>query len=294
MIGSLAAGLIAAVLGASARAQQRPAILFDRSDPRAAAIERDLGKRLQGVPFDAVDVDPGRLGDPIYKGRIAAGLSAAPFVVAVGDEAASFALDELEDETVYLAGASLVEGRLLSDGRASGMLGYSVEDVLDALPDSWRSGFGVLYAEGYESVLQSIRVAAAKRSIKIIARKVERRRDLAPGARALMTRARAVWVLGDPLLARGAGFDFLIEESLSQGVPLIGSGRWEVERGAAFCSEGAAAGIAGRAARGVLDLLSGRPAGALATGPPGVILFNPKVASRFALRPKEGAWRAVH
>ncbi len=96
----------------------------------------------------------------------------------------------------------------------------------------------------------------------------------------------------DPLFIRGPGLEFLAEESLAQGVPLVGSGAWEVRHGAVFCSQAAQRAVAEAAAKNIAAFLESSPgAGRVESAPAGGrILFHRGLAARYGLTPRAPQW----
>jgi ABC-type uncharacterized transport system substrate-binding protein len=103
--------------------------------------------------------------------------------------------------------------------------------------------------------------------------------------RALLQRTRAIWVVGDPLLVRGAGFEFIRERTLSMNVPVIGAGEWDVKHGALLGYRAAAAEQAAAAERSIDRLLRrGLEEPRLNPAPAGgVVLLNAALAERWKI-----------
>ncbi|MBI5596843.1 MAG: hypothetical protein HY928_12190 [Elusimicrobia bacterium] len=177
--------------------------------------------------------DAGELSDPIVSGRLSARLQASDGVVAVGYETASWVARELEGGRVhFVGGVSRLSGAALKARGWSGELSFPAGAFLDlARREGWRR-VGVLLAAGYEGAEAALRAAAAARGLSVEVRTVSSRRDIPKAAQDLAGRCSALWVLGDPLLTRGAGFDYLVELSLSRRLPLLAPEPGMVDGGA--------------------------------------------------------------
>jgi hypothetical protein len=265
-----------------------PILLLARGDAGGSGLAQSMEADLAGrLALRREYVSAGILSDPIAKGQLLAALEDAPLVVAVGNEAIRFVVGELDDSPVYFIG-SHVRGSAMSGKRASTLLTYSAADVLKALPAKWRQSLGLLYTPGYEPVVHSIREAASAAGVTLVERKVEGR-EMAPAARALLEKSKAVWVLGDPLLSEGAGFELLAEESLTKGVPLLGSDASEVGRGVLLCSKPAPKALALRASARILALVAAGGGRGVELAPAGgTILYHRRLAERFHLVPGVG------
>jgi ABC-type uncharacterized transport system substrate-binding protein len=285
-------------LQAAEEPARRIAVMVDEGD----RAERDLYLGLVHVykprerllTYELRDV---QRNDPIAKGRLLAALQTCDLVVAVGNGATEFAVHELEDVPVYFVDATVVPGRSLEAASVSGLFGYSVEDLLDAVKLLHLGRLGLAYTPGYEPLADLVRQGADARGVPVVARKISSSKELAPAVRALLDRARVIWLAGDPLLMRGAGFEFIQENALSAAIPLVGGGPWSVSHGALLGSAPNEAQQEAEAVRTIDSILERRPG----TGPRlkpaargGVILLNASLAAKWKLRAPEGArWRRV-
>lgn len=280
-----------------ARAAQLPTavLVVEEGDVVGQHLGRLVERRLQGeVRIRWIVYSETELADSIYKGKFLATLQAARLVVAIGDDSALLALAEVEETPVYFV-SSQVPGSALAEGHVSGLLSYSAQDALAAMPAAWKSGLDLLYSPGYEPAVEEIRAAAKAAGFDLIPRRVGRRRELPAVVRTLLGSARAVWLLGDPMLSRGAGFEFLSEQTLSRSVPLVGAGFWEVKNGAVFCSRGRPEALARQASRTIAGLMAGRPAQPRLelAEPGGSILYNKSLAAHFGLSPRPPVWQEI-
>jgi hypothetical protein len=272
-----------AVVVAGGEAAPRP--LFDR-------VARGLGSR------DAVSrfvLSPDEDADPIAKGRLLADLAERDLVVPVGDRATAFVTGELEGSSACFVGAGAVDGAALSGGAVGGVFSYSVSDLLDAVRDLGVPALGVVYTPGYEPVAGWIRTGAAARGLRVAERRVAAPRDLPAAARAVIGPGQAVWIVGDPLLIRGAGFEYLRERALSLRVPLIASDPWAVRHGALLAYEASPRSEAERAVAVAASMLSGPAAPAPLRPAPrgGVVLVNAVLARKWGLAAAGHGWRPV-
>jgi ABC-type uncharacterized transport system substrate-binding protein len=291
----LAAFGAAAWLTPQAQAQPPAILLVERADARGQALGHLLEAQLKGkVQFRSLSYSEEQLGDPIFKGRLVASLAAAELVIPVGDASTNLALAELEETPVYFAGAAIVTGSDLANAGVGGLLSYSPADVLAAFPQAWKRKAGLLYSPGYEGVVKIIQAAAKEAGVHLTARSVAKLQDLPAAAQAVMSSSRVVWVLGDPMFSRGAGFTYLTELSLSRDVALVGADPLEVRRGAVFCSQGRDEALALQASQGIVRLLSERkPHGVSAAAAGGLIIFNRRLAARDGLTPLTSSWVEV-
>ena len=282
---------VAACLARPAAAASAPmvAILVDRSDADGRALGRLLADRLKDqVDLQWLDYSAESRGNPIEKGRLLASMAATRLVVSVGDEPTAFALDELEDTPIFFVGASQAPGAEISDVKVSGLFSYSAQGVLAAVPQVWKRGLGILYSPGYEPVVRRIRDLAKSSGVNLMERFVAGPTDIPQAARDLLGRAQAVWILGDPMFSRGAGFTYLVENSLAQGIP------WEVKRGAVFCSQAAQDALAEEASGRIVSLLeTGKTDQRIEAAPRGTIFYHPGLTKRFGLSPTAPAWQAI-
>jgi len=132
----------------------------------------------------------------------------------------------------------------------------------------------------------------------LIERRIGSLKELAPAVRGLLESSRSIWVVGDPALIRGAGFEFIRERTLSRGVPIVANGAWEVRQGAMLAFEPEASGLGTRAAEMLAALLDGKlgKADRLQPAPrEGALLLNGALADKWKLAPPAGRpWRLLH
>lgn len=295
---ALCLALCAASAASAAPAARRVAIVVERGDALEPAAVRELSAAARGVAeLRVFALAPEAALDPIEKGKLLAALNARDLVVAVGDGAAEFVSSELEDIPVHFVGAGLAPGEQLASPGVSGMLSYSVEELLDAVKHVRPGALGVAYTPGYEPVVAWIRAGAAERGMEVLERRVGAPRELVPAIRGLLGKARSLWIVGDPLLARGAGFEFIRERTLSEGVPVIAAGPREVRRGALLGYEPDPEGLAAHAGRTLRQLLQeGLPPSARVQPAPrgGSVVFNAALADKWRIRVPAGAgWRPL-
>jgi ABC-type uncharacterized transport system substrate-binding protein len=289
------AALALVLLAAPARAAapRRVALVAQEDEPLRAAVVRRLsqGRGVSVLTFVHAD-----LADPIKRGELLARLSAADLVVPVGDAATELVLEELEDTPVYFVGAAVVPGRRLGQREVSGMLAYDPARLLDAAAALWRGKLGLAYTPGYEPVAAAIRDGARARGLEVEEKRIDAAKGIPAALGGLLSRCKAVWLLGDPLLARGAGFEFAAERSLSLRVPLISVDGWQVRRGALLGSEPEAEPLAAAAAGEVAALRTGgRAAGPrVRTAPAASVLVNAALSRGWGVKvPTEAGWRML-
>lgn len=207
--------------------------MLDAADPGERGLFERLARNYASrASVSMYELDASRMTDPIAKGKVLAELEARDLVVAVGDGATEFTARELEDVPVYFVDATMVDGRRLQSASVTGLFSYSVDALLDAAKALRLSNIGLVFTPGYEPVASWIRGGAVLRGMNVVEKRIDAPRELPPAVRGLLDKARAVWVVGDPLLARGAGYDLIREQTLSAGVPMIMNGEWGVRRGA--------------------------------------------------------------
>lgn len=280
-----------------AAAEPMPMVLMvEESDVTGQALGRLLEAQLKDkAQMRWVSYSAESLGDPLYKGKLLAALTASRLVVSVGNQPTSLAFMELEDIPIYFVGATLISGSGLLGPQVGGIFGYSTEDTLGAVPKKWKRGVGLLYGPGYDDLAAGIAAEAKAAGIHLLERRVARITQMPKILDALIPEVQAVWILGDPALSRGAGFEFLVEESLKKNMPLIGSDIWSVKRGAVFCSLAKPQLLAEKASQNIMSLLEKGPVGPrVEMGPAGgQIIYHPGLAARFHLRPQGPAWTAA-
>ncbi|MBI2384454.1 MAG: hypothetical protein HYV14_00415 [Elusimicrobia bacterium] len=280
---------------AAAPAPRAVTVVVGRAD---APLLRKLTAAARGrAALSVHSLKPNESADPIEKGRLLASLASMDLIVAVGDEATAFVTRELEDAPVYFVGAGLVPGERLSSPSVSGLFSYSVESLLDAVEAMLPGTLGLAYTPGYEPVAAWIRKGAAERGLPLSERRIASLKELAPAVRDLLETSRAIWVVGDPMLVRGAGFEFLRERSLSRGVPMIANGPWEVRQGALLAFEPEAVGLSSRAAEMLGSILDGElaPEERLQSAPrEGALLLNGALVDKWNISPPAGRpWRLL-
>lgn len=298
LITSLALSL-AATAGTPASAAAPPdgvAVVIDAAESEDRPELRTIAVTLRarpGTSFDALnDAD---LSDPILRGRLLARLETRRMVVAVGDAAAEFATRELSDVPVYFVDVRLIRGDRLVSELVSGTFSYSVADLLDAVMRLKRGGLGLAYTPGYEPVADWVRRGAAERGLALTERRIAGPRDVAPALRGLLDSSASIWVVGDPLLARGAGFEFLRQRALPRRVALVMPDAWSVRRGALLAFQGDAGPFARRAAAAIDAELRGAPRPRLLPAPSrGKVLVNGALVEKWRIEvPTGGAWRLL-
>lgn len=276
---------------------RRVALLIDATD----RAERDLFLGLLHVYRDrarvlSYELDDIQRSDPIAKGRLLSALQTCDLVVAVGNGATDFAVTELEDVPVYFVDATVVPGRRLEDASVSGLFGYSVEDMLDAVKLLRLGQVGLAYTRGYEPMAELVRRGASARGLTVVARRIGSPKELPPAVRFLLERSRVIWLVGDPLLVRGAGFEFIRDNTLVAEVPVVAGGAWSVANGALLGSSPNPAEQEAEAVRTIDSILQHRALASrlepAARG--GVILLNAALAAKWKVRAPAGPrWRRV-
>lgn len=195
---------------------------------------------------------------PIDRGRLLARVQSADLIVTIADRATEFILAERERIPVFFVGAaSLVRGQALGSPDVAGILPYNVGHSLDVVKGLGLSPLGLAYTPGFAPVARQIEAEAEARGVPVIRKPVSVRREVGPALRELTRAARVVWVLGDPLLTRGAGYDLLVEEALAADVAVLAPHRQEVEQGALLAFEPEWTSLAGSAVEGVRRRLAG-------------------------------------
>lgn len=195
-------------LGPPASAARISLVVLDREQAAAAAERAAPGVKVLAF-------EPVRTGDPIEKGRFLAEVQASDRVIsATGGKACGWLARETDGVPIHC------------------VVPYDARQVLDfARTAGWRR-IAVVHMEGYEKVFARMRKHARARGIELEPVRIARIREL-PGAVPLALKsAQAMWILGDPLLTEGAGFDYLVETALARKIPLLGPGADIVARGA--------------------------------------------------------------
>ena len=286
-----------ALRGAAEPPQRRIALVIDAADPAERGLFDKLAAVYRGrASVSLYELDDAHISDPIKKGRVLSALETSDLIVAVGDGATEFAAREVEDVPVYFVDATVVAGRRLASPSVTGLFSYSVESLLDAIKALHLGAVGVAFTPGYEPVADWIRTGAAARGLDIVVKRVATPKDLAPAVRGLLERTHSIWVVGDPLLVRGAGFEFIRERTLSLNVPVVGPGEWDVERGALLGYQANPADQAAAAERSIDQLLRHGEAGPRLSPAPrgGDLLLNATLAEKWDLAPTRGLrWRLL-
>lgn len=277
-------GAVAVVLN-EAEAEGRPELR-----DIAGALHLRRGAALVGLSQDKTD-------DPILKGRLLADLERRDLIVAVGDDAAAFAAREMSETPVYFVDVAVLRGDLLSSPSVGGVFAYNVDALLDAVHRLGLGRLGLAYTPGYEPVAEWVRRGAAERGLPLAEARIAGVEEVAPAVRRLLRGARAVWVVGDPVLARGAGFEFLRRNALSRGVAIVAPDAADVRRGALLAFEAPAESLT-REALAAIDAAASAPSGKrerLSPAPrQGVVLIDAALAERWRLTVPGGpSWRAV-
>jgi ABC-type uncharacterized transport system substrate-binding protein len=281
---------------AAAESPRRLAVVFDAGDPSERDLFLDLAQEYRSreavFPYELRDDER---TDPIAKGKLLSKLATCDLVVAIGNAATDFAVTEVEEVPVYFVDATVVPGRSLQSPSVAGLFGFSVEDLLDAAKTLRLDAVGLAYTPGYEPVAEWIRAGAAARGLAFVSRRIALPKELPSDVRDLGEKSKAIWLVGDPLLVRGAGFDFIQDFSLSERFPIIGPGRWAVLRGALLGSAPDHAAQKAVAVRAIDSILKDRrlPAPRLqAAARGGMILINAPLASKWDVKAPEGPrWR---
>ncbi|MBI3299172.1 MAG: hypothetical protein HYZ75_13470 [Elusimicrobia bacterium] len=295
---ALMTALLLAAAGTSSAAERKVTVLVEARDALKASVLAPLRKAFPGA--DALRVrefESSETADPIRRGRLLSVLQNSELLVAVGDPATELVLGEIEDVPIYFVGGSLVSGSRLASPSVAGILSYDVDGLLDAVGRLWSGRLGLAFTPGYEAVAAAVRSGAKARGFAVVERRIASQKEIPSAVRELLERSQALWVVGDPLLARGAGFQFLVERSLSRRVPIVAAGPWEVRRGAFVTSEPAADALGAEAAGAVKSLAAGRelPARVRTAPPGGTVVYNGALAEKWGLRlPGGAAWRVLH
>lgn len=195
-------------LAPPAAAERIALIVADEPAARAASALAASGVTV--LPFDRV-----RTGDPIDKGRFLAAVQASDRVIsATGGKACGWLARETEGVPVHC------------------VVPYDARQVLDfARASGWRR-IAAVHMEGYEKVYARMRKHAAARGVELFPVRVTRVRELPELVPKALSRAQAVWIVGDPLLTEGPAFDFILERALAERTPLIAPGAGQIAHGA--------------------------------------------------------------
>jgi len=241
---------------------------------------------------------PERLAvDPIEKGRFLAELERCRLLVVVGDRPIEFVSREIDDVPVFFLDAGVISGRMLRSGQAAGIFAFNVDAVLDAVAKLWPGQLGLAYTPGYEPFADWVRRGAQARGLTVAERRLTEASEIPRALEALARGSRSIWLAGDPLLVRGAGFEFASELSLSRRIPLLASSAAEVEQGAALAFSADPGGFADPAAQRIGALLRGDLAAdsRLAPAPAGGrLLVNAALARRWGFKaPSDGSSRSL-
>lgn len=296
---AVALALLSVTASAVERGRGEIAVVVDKAEaaqrPELGGIADALRAR-RGAAL--VALTPAGMDDPIARGRMLADLERRDLVVAVGDDAAEFATREVAETPVYFVAVAVLQGDRLAAPSVGGIFSYNVNALLDAARRLDLGRLGLAYTPGYEPVAEWVRRGAAARGLPLSEARIAGSADIVPAVRALLKGTRAIWVVGDPLLVRGAGFDYLRRNALSRGVAIIAPDGLSVRRGALLAFEAPPGPLAREALDAVDEILSASPArrhGRLAPAPPqGTVLVNAALAERWRLAvPRGPSWRLL-
>lgn len=263
-----ARGLLVAVFLALAppAAADKVCVVLSPSQTRGAAAR--AGKGVSVLAFD-----PGRLADPIAKGRFLAVLQAADRIIASADgRSCAWLSREVEGIAVHCV-APFDAGKILDFARAVG----------------WRR-IAVVHMTAHAKVFARLRDLGRQRGIALVPVRLEATRDLARDLPRALESAKAVWVLNDPLLIDGAAFDHLVEATLARRIPLIAPDPALIARGAFLAAEFDPE----ASARYAVDAANLAAAGAtipaaITDVPGGRLVINRVLARRWGMRVPGGA-----
>lgn len=289
---ALILGLILSASSAPARgAETRLTIVIEANDAMKASVLKNIG----GGPVTVREFDRSLVSDPIAKGRLLAALQAGGMLVTVGDAATDFVLTELDDPSVFFAGGRLIAGHRLASPSVAGILGYNIDGMMDAVAKLWSGKVGLAFTPGYEGVAAWVRAAAKARGLSVIDKKVSSRREIPAAVSELVDQSRVIWIVGDPMLARGAGFQYLAERALSRDIPIVAASPWELRNGAFLSIETPSKALADQANAAIQALARGeKPSGPDLQQAPagGMILLNGALVERWKVQPPANLqWR---
>lgn len=255
--------LVAAFLALAPPAAAAKVILIVADRKQAAAAAARAAKDVRVTAFDRVD-----LADPIAKGRFLASLQASDLVVAAapGSGACGWLNHEVDGVPVDCI-TPYDAGQVIGFARSAG----------------WRR-VAVVHMAGYEKVFGRLRARARLTGIELSAVRVEKLRDLPEALPKALLTSQAAWILGAPILAEGAPFEYIVKSTLAKRIPLIAPGADLVARGAFIGAEGDREAIL----RHAVDLANAAAAGAApeasaAEAPGGRLVFNKVLARRWGI-----------
>lgn len=255
--GSIVAVFLA--LGPPSGAAQVAVIVADEAQARGARPEAGV---------NVLAFDDARLSDPIQKGLFLARLNASDRVIAAaGGDACGWLGREVEDVPVDC------------------VVPYDAVQVLDfARSAGWRR-VAVVHTPGYEKVYARLLARARDRGIELVNVPIARTRELPEAVPRALETAQALWILGDPLLTEGAAFDYIVNATLTQKVPLIAPGADLVARGAFLGAESDSAGLLRHALAVAASAAKGEaPDASSPEVPGGRLVVNQVLARRWGLR----------
>jgi ABC-type uncharacterized transport system substrate-binding protein len=278
------------------------AIVVEARDAASAPIVTALSSAAAGkIGSQVHQLRAEDVTDPIRKGQFLAHMHGADLVVTVGNEATVFVLRETEEVPVYFVGADQVSGKYLTSKDVAGIFPYNLGELLDTAAALQPKTLGIAYTPGYKFIAERIRTGAEERGMSVVERKIAGLPEVADAVRDLTDQAQLIWFLGDPLLSRGAGFNFLIERALSRRIPVIGADAWEVRHGAFFCLISSPEDMAARAARSLNAMLDEEgkvefESPRINFGPEGgTVYVNTSLMKRWNLKmPSSVRWKPIH
>ncbi len=271
-------------------------VVVEAQSPETATLVKSLrsagGPGGEGALYDMSAVD---LTNPVEKGKFLARLARAELLVPVGEVATRFVAREFEETPAFFVGTAVVDGNSLAGPNMAGILGINPDGILQAAAALGLKRVALAYTPGYAPLADRIATLAQPAGIELRKARVESASRIVPILQNIFPKVDAVWILGDPILARGAGFEFLVEQSLTRKIPIISPTSWGVARGALFCLKidfNALAGPASASLKHILEQDIKLPERRLEMASDGTIVFNSGQMQRWGFAvPREGSWQ---
>ncbi len=237
------------------------------------------------------------VADPIEKGKFLSKLAHADLLVPIGETATRFVAHEFPETPIFFIGTTVLEGHVLERPQIAGILTFDPGTILQAASAFKFKRVGMAYTPAYSGLAERIALQAVAKGITLVEAKIDAVSDIVLNLENLFKKTNAVWILGDPMLARGAGFQFLMEKSFAHKVPVITASQWGVERGALFSSKSDSDKLAIQSADALNAILAADlhfPENQLETATGGVLLYNEHTLKSLGLKlPRGLPWQPL-
>ena len=271
---------LSAVAPGPALAAGGPVLVLRASElPPYKAVEASFNSAL-GQPTKSVPLSGGNSKE-VVKGALA---ESPPLVFAIGPDAAK-AMVEVGGSTLTLYALVPNPARIGLDPRAAGVSMFAsptsqMQAIRALLPGAKK--IGVLYDPAISAALVAeFETAAASVGATLVKKEIGSAKDVASGARELLSAIDALLLIPDTSVISAETFKFIAQTSLESKVPLVGFSEGMSKAGAVLAIEGSYEEIGKKAAVAARRMLAG--GGGLREAPEGSVFVNAKSAQLLGL-----------